>query len=136
MSDADDFWGAPIHVYTRAQALDDGTLIDVSKVAREAGFTVPVAVTANVWNDCVAWDDADTARQTYQDESGRLWDVLWMAYVAARRAPGTSTVLPYQLFRIPRGGHARKAVRTTLHMHIGPGDAGEPVITIGLPGDD
>jgi hypothetical protein len=35
--------------YTRAEAIADGVLIDVSERAREAGFTVPVAVTAAVW---------------------------------------------------------------------------------------
>lgn len=38
-----------VHAYTRAQALADGMLVDVSEVAREAGFKVPVALTAAVW---------------------------------------------------------------------------------------
>jgi len=33
-----------IHTYTRAQAIEDGVLIDVSEMAREAGFRWPVAV--------------------------------------------------------------------------------------------
>ena len=30
-----------IHSYTRAQAIEDGILVDVSDTAREAGFTIP-----------------------------------------------------------------------------------------------
>jgi hypothetical protein len=121
--------------YSRAQALADGVLVDVSEVAKEAGFRVPVALTTGVWERAVAWSAADTARQTPQDESGRLWDVLWMAYVAARRASGGCQV-PYQLHVVPRGGRATRARLLTLHMQIGPGDDGEAVITITLPGED
>jgi len=33
-----------IHRYTRADAIADGVLIDVSQTAREAGFAYPVAL--------------------------------------------------------------------------------------------
>ncbi len=72
-------FGAVIYAYSRAQALADGTLNDVSEVAREAGFACPVALTSAAWCDCVAWSQADSQRQGYQDEAGRLWDVLWLA---------------------------------------------------------
>ena len=74
-----------ISTYTRAQAIEDGMLVDVTETAREAGFRYPVAMTSAAWSDCVAWTDEDTQRQAPQDESGRLWDVLWMAKQAARR---------------------------------------------------
>jgi len=51
-----------IHSYTRAEALADGTLIDVSETAREAGFRVPVALTRAAWFDCVAWTAEDSQR--------------------------------------------------------------------------
>lgn len=43
--------------YTRAEAIEDGELIDVTETAREAGFTVPVARTRAAWVDCVAWGE-------------------------------------------------------------------------------
>ena len=52
-------FGEVISVYTRAQALADGVLIDAGAMAAEAGFRFPVAITAAAWADCVAWDDAD-----------------------------------------------------------------------------
>lgn len=127
-------FGNLIYAYTRANAIADGTLVNVSEVAGEAGFRIPVAMTAAAWADCVAWADADNERQTHQDESGRLWDVLWMASLAARRAQGTRS--SFQFYRVPRGGRFTRPRLTTLHLHIGPGDAGEPVITILAPNED
>lgn len=123
-----------IHTYSRADAIADGVLIDVSSVASEAGFKVPVALTAEVWEDCVAWTHQDSKRQVLQDEAGRLWDVLWMAFVAARGAQGDR--VSFQLYRVPRGGRGCRPRLTTLQLHIGPGDQHEPVITISLPGQD
>jgi len=37
-----------IFSYTRAQAIEDGVLVDVSELAREASFRYPVAVTQGV----------------------------------------------------------------------------------------
>lgn len=129
------FWGEPIHVYTRAQALQDGILVDVSDTAREAGFRLPFAMTAAAWADAVAWSDADTARQVPQDQSGRLWDVLFMACLAARRAANASLV-GFDVLRVPRGERAVEPRVLRLSMSITRGDSGEPVITILLPNED
>ena len=42
----------------------------------------------------------------------------------------------FQLYRVPRDGHSTEAVLVTLKLIVGPGDAGEPVITILLPDED
>lgn len=128
-----EIFGEPIHTYTRTQAVEDGFLVDVTEAAREAGFTCPVAITSAAWSDCVEWTDKDSDRQTYQDESGRLWDVLWMARLAARRG-GSQT--RFTLLRVPRGGRGIKPRMALLEMHAGPGDHGELVITISMPGED
>ena len=73
------YFGEVISTYTRAQALEDGVLVDAGPMAEEAGFIGPVALTSAVWEDCVAWTDTDNQRQVYQDQSARLWDVLaWL----------------------------------------------------------
>ena len=64
-----EIFGELISTYTRAQALDDGVLVDVSAIAAEAGFKWPAAMTRAAWEDCVAWGEADSKRQTYQDEA-------------------------------------------------------------------
>ena len=43
------FFGDVIFTYTRAQALADGVLIDAGALAQEAGFRLPVAITAAAW---------------------------------------------------------------------------------------
>ena len=130
------FFGEVISVYTRAQALADGVLIDAGPMAREAGFRWPVAVTAAAWEDCVAWSESDCDRQTHQDPSGRLWDVLFMAAYAARANAATGSELRFELYRVPRDGRSTEAELTTLKLIVGPGDDGEPVMTILLPNED
>ena len=58
-----------IHRYTRAEAIRDGMLTDVTETAREAGFKVPVAITGAVQDQCVRWteDDARRKPQVHQD---------------------------------------------------------------------
>ncbi len=132
----DKLFGDVIYTYTRAQAIEDGVLIDATEMAKEAGFKWPVALTAAAWADCVAWSDADNERQAYQDQSGRLWDVLFMASCAIRTAKNSDQQLPVDLYRIPRNGRATKSQRLTLKLILGPDDNGEPVITIMLPEED
>ena len=134
--DCDKLFGEVIYTYTRAQAIEDGVLIDATALARDAGFKWPVALTAAAWADCVAWSDADNQRQAYQDQTGRLWDVLFMASYAIRTSSNADQQMPFDLHRIPRDGRATKSQRLTLKLILGPGDDGQPVITIMLPGED
>ena len=130
------FFGSVISTYTRAQAIDDGVLIDATVMAREAGFKWPVAITHGAWCDCVEWSDCDNQKQVYQDESGRLWDVLFMAAHAIRTTPGSDDRLHFPLYRVPRSGSSCEAQEVTLKLMISPGDKGEPVITVMLLNED
>ena len=114
-----------IYAYTRAQALEDGVLVDVSETAREAGFVWPVALTAAVW---ALVEDIPRRYRAWQTVEGRLYDVLWMAYCAIRSAEHSSTELRYTLLM----DHGRRRY-LTLKLVTGPGDHGEPVVTIMLP---
>lgn len=107
-------------------------------IAREAGFRWPVAVTRAVWANAI---EVPEGTEGLQDEAGRLWDVLWMAVHAIRRqVPRHPSEAPNQLAELDvlvwtrRGGPLR--VRTLRMWAIaGPGDAGEPVITVMFPED-
>ena len=79
--------------YTRAQAVADGVMIDVTTTAKEAGFVLPVAVTAAVWAEYIKVPDGVEA----QDEAERLWDVLSMLRFAIRRDTGGGPELLFQL---------------------------------------
>ena len=121
-----------IYAYTRAQAIQDGVLVDITERAKEAGFRVSVAVTERVWGECVEWPETEPA---IQDESGRLWDLVCMAAVAARSGSRRNADrVTFQLSIVARGYTVPGLVRLTLH--IGPGDKGEPVITIMMPNED
>ena len=125
-----------LSAYTRAQAIADGFLVDVSETAREAGFAIPVAITRTVWNRLVALPEA---YRGFQDETGRLWDVLHMARHYALKASKSDRVRMCVLVR-----DIRKDLRDSMNpprkrfpiVAIGGGDAGEPVITIMFPEDD
>jgi hypothetical protein len=126
-----------ISVYTRAEAIEDGTLVDVTNVAKELGFKVPVAVTQALW--CLI--DPTPAEATYgQDAVGRLWDVLTLAGLTARRSGRNSgqQVAVFGVFFQMRGrfGHRDGLENTQLKMMIGPGDTPDPVVTIMLPDED
>lgn len=130
-----EMFGEPIHVYTRAQAIADGALHDVTDTAREAGFRFPVALTAAAYADTVTW----TRSSGLQDEAGRLWDVLWVAHhaiAAAKRGGFDGDRLPFRLLRIPNTGRGRTPQYTDLVVHVGGGDHAEPVITIMTPHED
>ena len=131
-----------IHRYTRANAITDGVLVDADTVeagiCASAGFTVPVAFTNAAWAEVVAWgEEAETAKETFtgQSETGRLWDVLAMAHHAARQHSNTSRV-DFQVLRIAAEGPSTIPKLADLALHIGPGDSGEPVITIMGPRED
>ena len=121
-----------IHTYSRAEAIEDGTLVDAGDLAREAGFRFPVAMTRAAFEDLVAWDDTNLG---IQDEAGRLWDVLWMARLAAKSATGGDRAA-CSVLRVPNTPRATKPRLARFVMVVGPGDDLEPVVTIQLHGED
>lgn len=118
-------FGEVIHSYTRAQALEDGVLVDVSETAREAGIKFPVALTRAVWESYVAVPEGVVR----QDEPGRLWDACHTLRCEILRSGG-GEVLYYRLY--VRNTNCRPKL-VTLKAVCGPGDQAEPVITVMLP---
>jgi hypothetical protein len=116
--------------YTRADAIRDGVLIDVSAVAREASIRYPVALTRAAWEKCVAVPPGVVC----QDEAGRLWDVLWLLRLAIGRSDGGPVVHFGVHVRKDNGDRTPPLVR--LKAGCGPGDAAEPVVTVMMPGED
>jgi hypothetical protein len=127
-SDENAFFGEVIYAYTRAQAISDGMLVDVTQTAREAGFKHPTAVTAALWQTI----EHIPEEFSHEDIQGRLWDVLFMAALNARRVPAGCNQFPYTLI-LHQAFTDRQEVE--LICHCGPGDRGEPVLTIGFPED-
>ena len=123
-----------IHCYTRAEAIEDGFLVDVSEIAGEAGIRFHTVLTRDVWEDCVAWDEVDDNRKpsfTGQDEQGRLWDIVHMLAITLRALINRDIDrIGFKVLRVPREGKGVKPKTVQLQAQVGPGDEGEPVITI------
>jgi Family of unknown function (DUF6573) len=136
-----------ISTYTRAQAIADGALIDLTDAEDRDGrrlspFKFPVAMTATAFGETVSvggeWQKDADGNETLvlpgcQDFAGRVWDVFWMLLVAIRQAPAGDTV-KFTVSVLTDGVHKRETVN--LKSICGPGDDGAPVITIMLPDED
>ncbi|MDI6696232.1 MAG: DNA repair protein RadC [Anaerolineales bacterium] len=123
-----------IYAYTRSQALEDGVLVDVSQMAGEAGFRFPTAITADLHARITPNEREKALGQSYD---GRLWDVVFLASFTARRLSmadrGSFDVSLFEADDAPPHRTHRRTL--SLWMVVGPGDQGEPVITIGFPED-
>ena len=108
-------FGDPIFSYTRRQAIDDGILVRVP--TDKTPFKHPVVFTVALW--------AEVEHPDPSMQDGRIWDVCYMAVLAAKRAGGSDVYY--------------KAIvgRRTLDLwcNCGPDDDGAPCITIGFPSD-
>src|SRR5437667_5915729 len=92
MENKDDFWGEPIFSYSRAQAIADGVLVDLTtatddkgqRLCPQAGFKIPVAITHVAWAQTIeaggSWrpdgDGEALELKGGQSLTGRLWDLL------------------------------------------------------------
>lgn len=123
-----ELFGEPISVYTRAQALADGMLVEITPTAKEAGFRFPCAITAALWQVF----ETIPSRTPWEDVPGRLWDVVWMAKMQSGKCKEGVSRFVFELIL------HRVDVRskyTQLVMDCGSGDTGEPVLTVGFAED-
>ena len=118
-----EIFGELIYAYSRAQALEDGVLVNISERARRAGIRYPTACTAGVWAliDCLPESGTDTLAGIVRDV--RAEEVLRVMLAAIRQARGTDRV-------------TFEALGAALWAHCGPGDTDAPVITIMREGED
>ena len=134
------FWGKPISVYTRAQALEDGTLCDLTPIAPRYGFKIPMACTSAVWHTIEWRGDIEARKQdsTGQSTEGRLHDVMMMAGLAAQSAARKepSHIVEFKVLLVPDLGSVVKPLEETFVLVVSGGDNGEPVLTLMLPGED
>jgi hypothetical protein len=120
-----------IHRYSRSDAIRDGVLIDVSAMAREAGIRYAVALTSAAWGRCVAVPPGVFC----QDEAGRLWDVVWMLRCAIRGSKGNGSEVRFGV-HVRNDNRDRTPPLVGLKAVCGPGDQGEPVITVMMQDED
>jgi hypothetical protein len=121
--------------YTRKQAIEDGVLVDLmqgelASVVKEAGFKYPIAMTVTAYSEAVC--PLDRELPPCQDLKGRLWDVLMLLRAAIRMSPADSDRVEFKV----RVWNGKRHQLVRMWSHCGPGDEGEPVITIMLEGED
>ncbi len=119
---------AVIYAYTRAQAIEDGVLVDVSAMAKEAGFRYPVALKSAVWTDYVRVPEGVEC----QNEQGRLWDILNMLRYAIHKDDASGSEVSFSLYV----NNGKKPEPVYLKSICGPGDDAKPVITVMKPHED
>jgi hypothetical protein len=123
----DPIFGELIHSYSRAEALDDGVLVDLAlfsfrgqRLVDQVGIRYPIAITAPAYSE--ATDGIEAGAQA--DLIWRITQLLIAFKDAARRTDGAD-----RLEFTFRGAVQLKAI-------CGPGDDAAPVITLMLPGED
>ena len=118
-------------------AIDDGSLLDISALAREAGFRCPVVLTVGAFDACVARAagfDEDDDDALSAEESGRLRDLLKLLRHALVPLGGGSTRVN---FAVDVLNDNRPELPPVVHLCVacGPHDGAEPAITVMLPGE-
>jgi hypothetical protein len=120
-----------IYAYTRKQAVEDGEQVDVSTTAAEAGIRFPVFLTRAVYDAYVTVPPHVSG----QDESGRLWDILWMMRFAIKSSRSDADRIPFSLY-VRNDNRNLKFVNLIAACGAMDMDDPQPAITVMMPGED
>ena len=119
----ENLFGTMIFTYTRAQAIEDGVLVDLSHVdSIQEHWKFPFACTSTVW----AIIEAALKREG-EDLSGICHDISVLADLSIPTEGDTNQIR----FKVIIAGRTH-----TLKLHLGPGDTPAPVLTLMLPHED
>ena len=125
-------FGSVISSYSRAQAIEDGVLVDLSALCPDECMLYKnnVCCTQEVFS---LIDRAVHNKQFCNDLKGVVWDVIFMSTHNVVKEVDPTTRLFEVIIKgansMPKGIYRFKVV-------CGPGDEAEPVITIMLPNED
>lgn len=133
------FWedAEVIFSYSRAQAIADGVLVDVTETAKEAGFRDHTVITQALYERLQCSELEKAEGQSFE---GRLWDVLFVGITKARAyIRKNNPKSPFRLdITISIREEANGKIKANLmdyQVDFGLGDNGELVITIGFWSD-
>ena len=105
-----ELFGEPVSSYSRAQAIEDGVLVNITLQAKRQCFVYPFAITSALWDIC-------------EDEEGVVQILKDLHREIKRSASGGD-----QLMFVALG--------ITIKCVVGPGDDPAPVITLMLEHED
>ncbi|MCT8337237.1 helix-turn-helix domain-containing protein [Methanoculleus sp. Afa-1] len=109
----------------RQDAIDDGDLVEITRMGRDIGIMIPLAVSARAAQSMVPFPNIPQETVTEN-----LWDTLHAFRAKARTT--TEEEFEFQVSLYQNG-----IVPTlTFKAAVSPGDDGEPVITIMLPDEN
>lgn len=116
-----------IHAYSRAEAIEDGVLIDVTKQAKIAGITLHSALTPGVWSEFIS----NPRWASWGTEEGRIVSLLAAAFTELERQ---ETNIVFFAIRLTE----ENAIVDEIHLRgqRGQGDNLEPVLTVMLSHED
>jgi len=116
-------FGETTYTYSRARAIEDGVLVDLSHVdSIRQHWKHPFACTSAVWSIV-----EEALQQAGQDVCGIFHDISTLAKLAIQDAREAQQIL----FTVIIGRRTH-----SLKLHIGPGDTSAPVLTLMLPYED
>lgn len=123
-------FGEVIFRYSRANAIEDGVLVDLSANYPEECrlYRYPVSCTAAVWS---LVEQAVANRKQCNSFAGVVSDILYMSTRGVIDRPDEQTVI----FKVIISGTGRNRIHT-MKAICHPGDNLEPIITIMLPTED
>jgi len=124
-------FGPVIFAYTRKQAIEDGVLVDLTqpgfaRILALHGVRVHAAMTATCFAEVVI---RELTPDTAWESLCRFGKVLQAFRIAVGESGGKTDRVYFTI-----DGVDDKPV--AMYAHIGPGDAGEPVLTFMLEGED
>ena len=122
----ENLFGETIYSYSRAQAIEDGVLVDLSQAdSIRQHWKYPFACTSAVWAII-----EEALEKPGRDVSGICHDISTMAKLAIQNAQDPHDADQTRFDVIITGK------KHGLKLHIGPGDTAAPVLTLMLPYED
>jgi len=119
----ENLFGEMIYSYSRARAIEDGVLVDLSHVESiRQHWKHPFACTSAVWRII-----EEALQRPDQDSCGICHDISMMGKLAIRSASDADQIL----FTVIITGK-----KHAMRLHIGPGDTPAAVLTLMLPYED
>ena len=124
-----ELFGKVIYSYSRADAIEDGVLVDLSANFPEEAriYKYHIACTASVWS---LVEQSVANRKYCNSAAGIVWDIMYMSQRGVIARPDEQTVI----FQVIIAGVGRRT--HTMKAVCGAGDELEPVITVMLEGED
>ena len=104
-----ELFGPVISSYSRAQAIEDGVLVDITEQARQQRFVFPMAMTSALWDKCTVENLRHVLTQLHQEIKSAVPDCDQLKFA----------ILGF-----------------TIKCVVGPGDDPRPVITLMLEDED